>query len=131
MNYSKVLLVGRLTRTPELKEYAAGKFITSFTIAVNDKKDEASFIDCKAFDFVAQQAGKLQKGTLVNAEGALRQERWLDKETGKERSKLVVIVSMIGDIQSGLQQSIESKPQETETPEQKMARLMQEVELPF
>ena len=89
MNYSKVLLVGRLTRAPEIKEYAAGKFIASFTIAVNDKKDEASFIDCKAFDFVAQQASKLQKGTAVNAEGALRQERWLDNliVTGKRRYK--------------------------------------------
>lgn len=131
MNYSKVLLVGRLTRNPELREYDNNKALAYFTIAVNDTKDSTSFIDCKAWDLIAYEAARLTKGMAVAAEGTLRQERWNDKETGKERSKMVVLVTMIADARTGTQKTLDQEQEQQETPQEKMKRLLQEEGLPF
>jgi len=98
---NKVLLVGRLTRDPETRYTQQGTAIASFSIAVNrrrgrDKEDEVSFIDCEAWD---KQAEFLQqwfkKGSAVFLDGRLKMDRWQDKTTGQNRSKLVVVAEAV------------------------------------
>ena len=111
MNYSKVILCGRLSRQPELKSVGAAQ-VASFTIVVNDSKKEASFIECKAWNAVASKAESYPKGRLVIAEGFLKQESWIDKETGKNRSKLVVVITDISEPTVGLQQPLSNSMHE-------------------
>ena len=49
------ILIGRMTRDPELKYTSGGKAYTNFTLAVQKTKDEAEFIDCVAWEKTATQ----------------------------------------------------------------------------
>ena len=80
---NKVMLIGRLTRDPDIKATTTGMTVASFSLAVNRrKKDEADFINCKAFDKTADVVskycakgkqvcvlGRIQTGSYENREG--------------------------------------------------------------
>ncbi len=106
-NLNKVMLIGRLTREPEMRTFANGGKVASFGFAVNNKKknattgqweDEAVFVDIKAFnkgdrgrqlaDLVEQY---MHKGRQFYIEGHLTFEQWTSKE-GQKQSKLKVIM---------------------------------------
>jgi len=105
-NLNKVMLIGRLTRDPEVRSFANGGKVAKFGFAVNNrKKDQATgqwvddpvFIDVEAFnrgdtgktaDLVEQY---LAKGHQTFIEGHLRLDQWTDKD-GQKRSKLMVVV---------------------------------------
>ena len=96
---NKVILLGNLTRDPELKYTAGGTAVCDMGMALNhttgkgdQKKEEVSFIDLTAFGKTAETAAEyLKKGRQVLIDGRLQQDRWEDKEGGK-RSKVKVIV---------------------------------------
>ena len=89
---TNVTLLGNLTRDIELRTTGTGKKVASFAIAVNHTKDEASFIDCVAWEQTAEFLGKYaQKGQSLYLEGVLKQNRFKDKD-GNNRSKVEVIV---------------------------------------
>ena len=98
--YSKVIMVGNLTRDPELKYLGSGTAVTNFSVAVNRKwkkdgveKEEVSFIDCTAWARTAEGiAEHFEKGKPILVEGHLKQESWDDAQTGAKRSKLKVVV---------------------------------------
>ncbi len=88
---NKVLLVGRLTRDPELRTTPSGMAVTRFTIAVShnftDKNGErgADFINCSAWGRQADNISKYcHKGTLVSAEGRIRNSSY-DAQDGTKR----------------------------------------------
>ena len=94
MDMNKVILIGRLTKTPELQTGKTGTMYTRFSIAVNGfKKGEVSFINCMSFgktaEIIAQYA---EKGHRVAVDGALNQNTWTDKD-GNKRNDIVVNVS--------------------------------------
>jgi len=100
-SFNRVILMGNLTRDPEVRQAQNGTFIAKVSLAVNERipdgaggwKEEASFIDIVIFGKRAEAFGRfLRKGKPVLVEGKLRQGRWLDKETQAKRSKLEVIV---------------------------------------
>lgn len=106
-NLNKVMLIGRLTRDPEFRSFAAGGRVANFGFAVNNFKKnqqtgewtpEPVFVDCEAFnrgDFgkLADRIERfLKKGSQVYLEGRLRLDQWDDKTTGQKRSKLKVVV---------------------------------------
>ena len=63
---NKVLLIGRLTRDAELRYTPSGKAVASFTVAVQRNKEEADFINCVAWNKVAENlANYTSKGSLV------------------------------------------------------------------
>jgi single-strand DNA-binding protein len=117
-NVNKVILVGRLTRDPEVRTFSTGGKVANFGFAVNNRKknaqtgqteDEPMFIECKAFnrtdkyklaDTVEQY---LHKGSLAYIEGSLHLETWDDKTTGQKRSshKLYVDVMQMLDTRQG------------------------------
>lgn len=105
-NLNKVMLIGRLTRDPEIRSFANGGKVAKIGFAVNTRKknqqtgqweDEPVFLDVEAFN--RGEFGKqadlaeqyLSKGRQVYIEGHLRMDNWTDKE-GQKRSKLVVVV---------------------------------------
>lgn len=100
-NFNKVLLLGNLTREPEVKYNNNGNAFAQFGIALNrnwtdratgEKQEETCFVDIKAFGRTAEIAGDyLQKGSPVFIEGRLDQYIWED-EAGNRRSKHSVVV---------------------------------------
>jgi len=102
MSYNKIILVCNLTKDPEMK-YTSGTTIANFSVAVNRKyksgdeqKEEVSYFDVTAFakkaEFIGQYFGK---GSQVLIDGRLQQQRWDDKETGKGRSKVVIVAENV------------------------------------
>ncbi len=99
-SYNRVILMGNLARDPEIRQAQNGTFVGKSAIAVNERvpdgqggwKDEASFFNFVLFGKQAESFGKnFQKGKAILIEGRLREDRWQDKETGQNRSKVEVV----------------------------------------
>jgi single-strand DNA-binding protein len=96
-SYNRVILVGNLTRDPELRYIPSGTAVTDVGIAVNDRVkrgdqwvDEATFVDVTLWGRTAEIANEyLSKGSPVLIEGRLKLDRW-EKE-GQKHSKLKVV----------------------------------------
>ncbi len=100
-NVNKVLLMGNITRDIEMRQFPSGGSVGKFTIAVNERykdrneqwQERANFIDCEVFGRKAEvMAQYLGKGRPVFIEGKLRLDKWEDKQSGENRSKLKVVV---------------------------------------
>ena len=100
-SFNKVILVGNLTRDPELRYTPKGTAIAKIGVAVNrvwtneagEKKEEVTFVDVDVFGRTAENVGQyMRKGRPILIEGRLRLDQWDDKQTGQKRSKLTVIV---------------------------------------
>lgn len=102
-SFNKVILLGNLTRDPEVRYTPGGTAVASFAIAVNRKykqgeetKDEVSYIDIVVFGKTAENCGQyLNKGDAILVDGRLQQRRWDDKETGQKRSKVEVVAQTV------------------------------------
>lgn len=88
-----VALQGRLTRDPELRSTGSGIPVTSFSLAVNGKKDDTTFIDCVAWRGTAEAICQyLGKGRMMVVEGSLQSREWNDKD-GNRRKSIEINVS--------------------------------------
>ena len=93
---NRIILMGRLTRDPELRTTQAGVSVCSFSIAVDRdfKKEgdkETDFIDIVAWRSTAEFASKyFRKGRMVVVDGRLQMRDWVDKEKNKRRSAEVI-----------------------------------------
>ena len=98
---NKVMLIGRLTKTPELRTTQSGKQVSSFTIATNRiNNEECDFINCVVWDKQAENLCKYQiKGNLIGVIGQLRQETYNDTK-GNKRTSYVVLCSEIEYLQT-------------------------------
>jgi single-strand DNA-binding protein len=94
-NFNKVILMGNLTRDPELRTTQGGTQVTKFGLAVNRKfKDQETtcFADCTAFGKQAELIAQyLKKGSPLFVEGRLQFSQWEDSE-GNRKSKLEIVV---------------------------------------
>lgn len=99
-NFNKVLLVGNLTRDPELKHTPSNQAVAQIGLAVNrnyqtkdgEKREETTFVDCEAWGRTAEvMCQYLAKGRPVLVEGRLKLDQWQDKD-GNNRSKLKVVI---------------------------------------
>ena len=97
-NLNTVLLMGNLTRDPELRYIPSGAAVANFGLAVNrvytsqdgEQKEEVCFVDIDAWGKTAENcANYLSKGRLVLVEGTLQFRSW-ETEDGQKRSKLSV-----------------------------------------
>jgi single-strand DNA-binding protein len=108
-SFNRVILVGNLTRDPEVKYIANGKAVTEIGLAVNHtwfdkqsntRKEEVTFVDITLWGRTAEIAGEyLSKGRSVLIEGRLQLDTWDDKTSGQKRSKLRVVgenMTMLG-----------------------------------
>ncbi len=99
-SFNKVILVGNLTRDPELRYTPKGMAIAKIGIAVDrvwtneagEKKEEVTFVDVVVFARTAENVGEyMRKGRPIMIAGRLRLDQWDDKQTGQKRSKLGVV----------------------------------------
>ena len=93
---NQVILMGRLTRDPEVRTTSTGKNITSFSIAVDrgGQEDQADFFDVTAWEKLGELVSQyLSKGRRCLVQGRLRQDSWDDKETGKKRTRIEVVAT--------------------------------------
>jgi single-strand DNA-binding protein len=99
-NVNKVILIGNLTRDPEVKYTPKGSAVTDLGLAVNrtystdngEKREETTFVDVTLWGKTAELAGQyLTKGRSVYIEGRLQLDSWEDKASGQKRSKLRVV----------------------------------------
>jgi single-strand DNA-binding protein len=97
--YNKVILIGNLTRDPELRYTPKGVAIAKIGLAVNrtwrneagESKEEVTFIDVDAFGRQAETLAQyLKKGSPLMVEGRLKLDQWDDKQTGQKRSRMGV-----------------------------------------
>ena len=100
-SFNKVILVGNLTRDPELRYTPKGTAVARLGLAVNrqwktdagEAREEVTFIDIDAFGRQAEVIGQYcKKGKPLMIEGRLKYEQWDDKQTNQKRSKLLVVL---------------------------------------
>jgi single-strand DNA-binding protein len=103
-SFNKVILVGNLTRDPELRYTPKGTAIAKIGLAVNrvwtneagEKKEEVTFVDVDVFGRTAENVGQyMRKGRPILIEGRLRLDQWDDKQTGQKKSKLGVVAETV------------------------------------
>lgn len=107
---NKVLLIGNLTRDPEIRYTPKGTAVGELGIAVNRRvpdgkggwADDVTFIDVTCWGTSAENAHKfLTKGRGVFVEGRLQIDTWEDKQTGQKRTKLKVVAELVQFLPDG------------------------------
>lgn len=110
-SYNRVILLGNLTRDPEVRSLASGMTVADIGLAVNDRRkdangtwiEEATFIDATVWGRNAEVLGEFaRKGTSIFVEGRLKLDTW--ENDGQKRSKLKVVVErvcLVGSRSSG------------------------------
>ena len=112
-SYNKVMIIGNLTRDPEMKYTPKGTAVAEIGLAVNrnytadngEKREEVTFIDVTLWGRVAEIVGEYcKKGRPLFVEGRLQLDTWDDKQTGQKRSKLKVVgenIQLLGGREGG------------------------------
>lgn len=127
-NLNKVMLIGNLTRDPELRYTPKGTAVAEIAMAINrvwnndagQKQEETTFVDVTLWGRQAELVQQyVTKGQPIYIEGRLHLETWDDKETGKKRSRMKVIGESMQFLstrsESGGQQQ---PPQQRQRPQQ-------------
>ena len=103
-SFNKVILMGNLTRDPELRYTPKGTAIAKIGLAVNrvwtneagEKKEEVTFVDVDVFGRTAENVGQyMRKGRPILIEGRLKLDQWDDKQTGQKKSKMGVVAETV------------------------------------
>ncbi|MEE8469212.1 MAG: single-stranded DNA-binding protein [Planctomycetota bacterium] len=128
-SFNKVILMGRLTRDPELRYTQSNMGICKAGLAVNRRykdsqsgewKEEVTFVDVTIFGKRGEAFEKYhKKGSEAFFEGELRYDTWDDKNTGQKRSKLYVVANnweFVGSGQQGERSGGYSEPREATAP---------------
>ena len=109
-SFNKVILMGNLTRDPELRVTTSGTAIVGFGLAVNRNwrnesggiQEEVTFVEISAFGKQAETIDRyLKRGNPILVEGRLRQDQWVDKQTGQKRSQLKIVLENFRFLPSG------------------------------
>ena len=110
-SFNRVILIGNLTRDPEVKYIPSGMAVAEIGLAVNryfndkstnERKEETTFVDVTLWGRQAELAGEyLAKGRPVMIEGRLQLDTWEDKQSGQKRSKLRVVGETMQFLGSG------------------------------
>ena len=104
--FNLVVLTGRLTADPELRYTPSNIPVTTFSIAVSRRykageQAEADFINIVAWRQTAEFVTKyFQKGSLIGIEGSIQTRRYVDKETGKNRTAFEVVANNVQFVES-------------------------------
>ena len=113
---NKVMIIGNLTRDPELKTTPNGAQVCDLGLAINrtwtgengQKNEEVTFVDVSVWGKTAQNAATyLSKGRNVFVEGRLQFDSWQDKESGQQRSRLRIVGERLQFLGGGQNQGAE------------------------
>jgi single-strand DNA-binding protein len=113
--FNRIILIGNLTKDPELRYTPQGTAVASFRIAVNSRykqsdelKSETLFIDVVVFGKQAESCSQyLSKGRSVLVEGRLQERRW--ESEGQQRSKMEVVANSVRFLSKKSAQGTESE----------------------
>ncbi|MFM7181461.1 MAG: single-stranded DNA-binding protein [Verrucomicrobiales bacterium] len=103
-NVNKVILIGNLTRDPEVRHTPKGTAVGDIALAINraytaengEKREDTTYVDVTLWGRTAEIAQQyLRKGRPVYIEGRLQMDSWEDKATGQKRSKLKVVAEAL------------------------------------
>jgi single-strand DNA-binding protein len=120
-SFNKVILLGNLTRDPEVRYTPKGTAVADLGIAVNrtytaengEKREEVTFVDVTFWGRTAENAGQyLKKGRPVFVEGRLQLDSWDDKQSGQKRSKLKVVGELLQFLGGARQGGGDGEPDE-------------------
>jgi len=122
---NKVILIGNLTREPEVRFTPKGTAVCDLSIAINRKwrdhsgntQEEVTYVEIAVWGKTAENCGQyLKKGSSACFEGRLQLETWDDKATGQKRSKIKVVAEQVQFLSSpnreGGQQSSQQPPRQ-------------------
>ena len=141
-NLNKVLLLGNVTRDPEVRYTPKGSAVCDLGVAVNrayttdsgEKREEVTFVDVTLWGRTAEVASEyLKKGRPVFVEGRLQMDTWDDKQTGQKRTRLRVVaenMQLLGGRPPGGADTGESR-QTSAPPKKSAAPEPDEDEIPF
>jgi len=142
-NLNKVLLLGNVTRDPEVRYTPKGSAVCDLGIAVNrayttdsgEKREEVTFVDVTLWGRTAEVASEyLKKGRPVFIEGRLQMDSWDDKQTGQKRTRLRVVaenMQLLGGRSAGGGDATAESRQTTAPPKKSAAPESDEDEIPF
>lgn len=147
-SFNKVMLLGNLTRDPEVKYTPKGSAVADLGIAVNrtyttdggEKREETTFVDVTVWGRQAEIVGEyMKKGRPIFIEGRLQLDSWDDKQTGQKRSRLRVVCEnfqMLGSRDGGGEgggggRAAGSKPARASKPEAAAGDEPGEDDIPF
>lgn len=108
---NKVIIVGNLTRDPDVKRTSSAQAVATFGIATNrewvtqtgERKDSAEFHEVVAFSRLAEICGQfLKKGNLVYVEGYLKTRSWIDEVSGQKRYRTEIVVTDMIRLEKGM-----------------------------
>ena len=118
-SFNKVILLGNLTRDPQVRYTPSGMAVADIGLAMsrtwtdkqtNQRKEDVTFVDVTLWGRTAEIAGEyLAKGRQVLIEGRLHLDQWDDRETGQKRSKLKVVcedMRLVGNRADGQSQDV-------------------------
>jgi single-strand DNA-binding protein len=126
-SFNKVILLGNLTRDPEVRYTPKGSAVCDLGIAINrqytldsgEKREEVTYVDVVLWSRLAEIAGEyLKKGRPVFIEGRLQLDTWDDKQSGQKRSKLRVIgetMQLLGSRPAGTGGASESSEEDRQS----------------
>lgn len=110
---NKVMIIGNLTQDPDCRHTPSGKQIVTLRLATNrsttdaqgNKQDETTFLDVTCYGKIGELAAQyLAKGRPVFVEGRLHMQMWQDKQTGQQRSKIIIVAESLQFLGGGQQQ---------------------------
>ena len=119
---NKVLLIGNLTRDPEVRMLPSGRSVCKFGLAINrnfkdsegNKREEVTFVDVESFGPRGEALARFfSKGKPIFVEGRLKLDQW-ESQTGEKRSKLLVDLEN-WEFMGAKQDSYEGQSRETVT----------------
>ena len=123
-SFNKVLLMGNLTRDPQVRQLPGNSVVADFGLACSrryrtasgEDREETTFVDCAAFGRQAEVINQFcKKGKPLFIEGRLKFDTWDDKQNGSKRSKLSVVVENFQFV-GGRDDSTSSNPPGFEAP---------------
>ena len=134
---NRIIVMGRMTRDPELRRTNSGTAVASFTVAVDrdfksqSGEKETDFIDVVAWRNTAEFASKyFSKGRMAVVEGRLQIRDWTDKDGNKRRSAEIVSDSVyFGDSKRDGGDTVQSEPQSE--PQSGFSEVEDDGDLPF
>jgi single-strand DNA-binding protein len=142
-NLNKVLLLGNVTRDPEVRYTPKGSAVCDLGVAVNrayttdsgERREEVTFVDVTLWGRTAEVANEyLKKGRPVFIEGRLQMDTWDDKQTGQKRTRLRVVaenMQLLGGRPPGAADATGESRQTAAPPKKSGAPEPDEDEIPF
>jgi len=127
---NKFIGIGHLTKDPETKSFESSNTKCSFSLAINNSKDEVLFMDTECWNKTADNCKKfLSKGSCVYVEGKIKVSKWEDKN-GNPRQKFYLGADLVRFLPSGKKEStnvVIENPQPSPT----IQSIVEEEEMPF